>query len=176
MEETNNQTVDTETTEITEEVKETKSEKVKEEKTFTQKDFDEALQKEISRKTKGIPSKEELKAFKEWQDNQKTEAEKNAEREKEYQKIVEERDNSQRENLLLRKGVKVDDIDYVMFKVSKQKGDFEDNLEQFIQDNPKYLASYEEPHKTVDLGGEHTEKQADSDAEARRIMGLEPKK
>lgn len=64
MEETNNQTVDTETTEITEEVKETKSEKVKEEKTFTQKDFDEALQKEISRKTKGIPSKEELKALK----------------------------------------------------------------------------------------------------------------
>jgi hypothetical protein len=176
MEETNNQTVDTETTEITEEVKETKSEKVKEEKTFTQKDFDEALQKEISRKTKGIPSKEELKAFKEWQDNQKTEAEKNAEREKEYQKIVEERDNSQRENLLLRKGVKVDDIDYVMFKVSKQKGDFEDNLEQFIQDNPKFLSSYKEPHKTIDLGGEHTEKQVDSDAEARRIMGLEPKK
>ena len=79
---------------------------------------------------------------------------------------------AQRENLLLRKGVKNDDIDYVMFKVSKQKGEFEDNLEQFLTDNPKYLSSYEEQHKTVDFGVEHTEKEVDGYEQARRIMGL----
>ena len=46
------------------------------EKTFTQSEFNEALKNEVARKTKGMPSKEELKAFNEWKESQKTEAEK----------------------------------------------------------------------------------------------------
>ena len=33
------------------------------EKTFTQSEFNEALKNEVARKTKGMPSKEDLKAF-----------------------------------------------------------------------------------------------------------------
>lgn len=171
MEEENKvEEVVTETTENEQE--EVKSGDVKEEKTFTQAELDDIVEKRLAKVKKGIPSKEELQQYQEWKESQKTEAEKNAEKEKEYQKLAEERNNFQRENLLLRKGVKQDDIDYVMFKVSKQEGEFEDNLEQFLTDNPKYLTTYEEPTKTIDLGGEHTEKEADGDAEARRIMGL----
>ena len=171
----NNQNVVTDTTSTTQEINEVEKksgEEVKEEKTFTQKELDEIVEKRLAKVKKNIPSKEELQKYNDWLESQKTEAEKNEEKQKEYEKIALERDNFQRENLLLRKGVKNDDIDYVMFKVSKQKGDFEDNLEQFLTDNPKYLSSYEEQHKTVDFGVEHTEKEVDSYDEARRIMGL----
>lgn len=171
MEEENKvEEVVTETTEKVQE--EVKSGEVKEEKTFTQAELDDIVEKRLAKVKKGIPSKEELQQYQEWKESQKTEAEKNAEKEKEYQKIAEERNNFQRENLLLKKGVKQEDIDYVIFKVSKQEGEFEDNLEQFLTDNPKYLNNYEEPTKTIDLGGDHTEKEADGDAEARKIMGL----
>ena len=42
------------------------------EKTFTQKELDEIVKQRLSRATKDMPSKDELKAFKEWQDSQKT--------------------------------------------------------------------------------------------------------
>lgn len=175
MEEKTNQEVDekaTEKKETVEETTETKQEEVKEEKTFTQAELDDIVEKRLAKVKKGIPSKEELQQYNQWKESQKTEAEKNAEKEKENQKILAERDNLKRENLLLRKNVKLEDIDYVLFKVSKQEGEFEDNLEQFLTDNPKYLSNYVEPVKTVDLGAEHTTKEVDSDAEARRIMGL----
>ena len=175
MEEKTNQEVDekaTEKKETVEETTETKQEEVKEEKTFTQAELDDIVEKRLAKVKKGIPSKEELQQYNQWKESQKTEAEKNAEKEKENQKILAERDNLKRENLLLRKNVKLEDIDYVLFKVSKQEGEFEENLEQFLTDNPKYLTNYEEPIKTVDLGAEHTKKEVESDAEARKIMGL----
>jgi hypothetical protein len=73
--EDNKQTVETVTTEP--EVETTVAEK-----TFTQSEFDEALKKAVSRKTKDMPSKEELDKFKEWQDQQKTESDKLVEKEK----------------------------------------------------------------------------------------------
>ena len=126
------------------------------EKTFTQKELDEIIKTRLAKAEKGYPSKEELKSFNEWKESQKTEAEKQVEKEKENQKILEERNNLQRENLLLKKGVKDDDIDYVMFKVSKQKGNFEENLAQFLKDNPKFLNSYNEVPRTIDLGDKHS--------------------
>lgn len=42
------------------------------EKTFTQKEVDEIVKQRLSRATKDMPSKDELKAFKEWKDSQKT--------------------------------------------------------------------------------------------------------
>ena len=59
-----------------------------------------------------------------------------------------------------------------MLKLWKSMIDFEDNLEQFLTDTPKYLSSYEEQHKTVDFGVEHTEKEVDGYEQARKIMGL----
>ncbi len=46
---------------------ETQTAEEKVEKTFaTQEEFNEALKREVARKTRNVPSKEELKAFNEW--------------------------------------------------------------------------------------------------------------
>ena len=47
------------------------------EKTFTQKEVDNIVKERLDRFKKGMPSNEELKAFKEWQDNQKTAEQRN---------------------------------------------------------------------------------------------------
>lgn len=170
MEEEKTSTVETETTE-TEKVETNE----KEEKTFTQEEFNEALKKEVARKTKGIPSKEELNAYNEWKESQKSEEEKRLEKERTYQDTISSKDNQisnlTKENLLLRKGVKESDMDYVLFKVSKLDGEFEDNLETFLVDNPQYLAS-EEPKKTIDLGSTHEDKEINDDSLARKVMGI----
>lgn len=48
----------------------------KTEKTFTQAELDELIKKRLERATKDMPSKEDLTAYKKWQDEQKTEQQK----------------------------------------------------------------------------------------------------
>ena len=140
-------------------------------------EFLDAVKKEVDRKTKGMPNKEELKAYNDWKESQKSEEEKRLEKEKGYQDTISSKDkeisNLSKENLLLRKGVKEDDMDYVLFKVSKLDGEFKDNLEIFLKDNPKFLVKEETKEtKTVDLGSEHSEEKTSDDALARKVMGL----
>jgi hypothetical protein len=40
---------------------------------------------------------------------------------------------------VLKSGVTYDDVDYVLFKVSKIDGEFEDNLKTFLTENPKHI-------------------------------------
>ena len=93
----------------------------------------------VAKKMKGMPSKEELKAFKEWQESQKTAEQKQAEKDAEYQKTLNELNTLKQTNAILEAGVNKDDADYVLFKVGKMKGEFEENLVKFLKDNPKYL-------------------------------------
>jgi len=93
----------------------------------------------VARKLKGMPTKEEIKAFKEWKETQKTAEEKQSEKEIEYQNALKEKQSILNENITLKAGVSADDVDYVVYKVSKIQGDFEDNLNDFLKDNPKYL-------------------------------------
>ena len=104
-------------------------------KTFTQEEVNAMLAKE----KKKMPSKEELKEFKEWQESQKTAEQKQAEKEAEYQKTLNELNTLKQTNAILEAGVNKDDADYVLFKVSKIEGEFEENLAKFLKDNPKYL-------------------------------------
>ena len=93
----------------------------------------------VAKKMKGMPSKEELKAFKEWQESQKTAEQKQAEKDAEYQKTLNELNTLKQTNAILEAGVNKDDTDYVLFKVGKMEGEFEENLAKFLKDNPKYL-------------------------------------
>lgn len=93
----------------------------------------------VAKKMKGMPSKEELKAFKEWQESQKTAEQKQAEKEAEYKKTLNELNTLKQTNAVLEAGVNKDDADYVLFKVSRMEGEFEENLAKFLKDNPKYL-------------------------------------
>ena len=109
------------------------------EKTFTQEELNKIVQERLDKEKKKMPSKEDLKAFKDWKESQKTEAEKQAEKEAEYQRTLNELNTLKQTNAVLEAGVNKDDADYVLFKVSKMEGDFEENLTKFLKDNPKYL-------------------------------------
>ena len=92
---------------------------------------------------KKLPPKEEMDAFKQWKDSQKTEADKQAETLKELETLRQEKLNTQRENALLKKGINEEDIDYVMFKVGKMEGEFDENLVEFLKENPKFTVKEE---------------------------------
>jgi hypothetical protein len=116
----------------------------------------------VAKKMKDMPTKEELKAYKEYQESKKTEAEKQEEIKKELELLKQEKENTIKENALLKKGVKSDDIDYVMFKVSKMDGDFNDNLELFLKDNLKFIGKEETDRETTGVkhaGGSATTKE-----------------
>lgn len=116
------------------------------EKTFTQEDVDRIVKDRLKR----MPSKEELKAFKDWQESQKTAEQKQAEKEAEYAQKDTTISELQKENAILKAGVKeADDIDYVLFKVSKMEGEFEENLAKFLKDNPKFLGQELEERKAT---------------------------
>lgn len=109
------------------------------EKTFTQEELNKIVQERLDKEKKKMPSKEELKAFKDWQESQKTAEQKQAEKDAEYQKTLNELNTLKQTNAILEAGVNKDDADYVLFKVSKMEGEFDENLTKFLKDNPKYL-------------------------------------
>lgn len=141
-------------------VKETVEKTGKEEvKTFTQDEVNAMIAKE----KKKMPSKEELKAFKEWQETQKTAEQKQEEKETEFQNALSKNAELKKENEVLKAGVKIDDVDYVIFKVSKTEGDFKENLQNFLKENPKYLNqenidSNSTLNMDINLGGNHENK------------------
>ena len=110
-------------------------------KTFqTEEDYQNAVDSILKNK---LPSKEEMKAFKKWQEDQKTEAQKQAERETEYQKVNSRNAELENENKVLRAGVKTKYVDFVAYSVAKQEGDFDKNLKQYLKENPEYTGGTE---------------------------------
>ena len=119
------------------------------EKTFTQEELNKIVQERLDKEKKKMPSKEDLKAFKDWKESQKTAEQKQAEKEAEYQRTLNELNTLKQTNAVLEAGVNKDDVDYVLFKVSKMEGEFEENLEKFLKDNPKYKESEPEGQKAT---------------------------
>ena len=109
------------------------------EKTFTQNEVNELIESRLARAKKQMPSKEELEDFKNWKESQKTESERQAQREQEFHQIHSEKEHLRRENVVLRSGVNWDDADYVLYKVSKIDGEFEENLKAFLTENSKFI-------------------------------------
>ena len=122
------------------------------EKTFTQEELNKIVQERLDKEKKKMPSKEELKAFKDWQESQKTAEQKQAEKDAEYQKTLDELNTLKQTNAILEAGVNKDDADYVLFKVGKMEGEFEENLAKFLKDNPKYLKQELETIETKATG------------------------
>ena len=119
-----------------------------EEKTFTQDEVNAMLTKE----RKKLPSKEDLKAFNDWKESQKTDAEKQKEFNQQLTDTTNENISLKHENLVLKNGVNIEDADYVVFKVSKIEGEFEDNLKEFLIDNPRYLSKNKKEENTSTTG------------------------
>lgn len=106
----------------------------------TQEDYQKAVDALMKSK---LPSKEEMEEFKEYKESKKTDAEKAAEKETAYQKALTDVEEKDKTIAILRSGVSRDYEDFVQYTVSKMDGDFEENLTQFLKDNPKYLGKSE---------------------------------
>ena len=130
------------TTNNAEEVVETtnEAEATNEEKVFTQEEVNKLIAKEKARAKKNIPSKEELDAFNSWKESQKTNEEKDKEAQQKIDTLESKNVSLEQENLILKKGVSLEDVDYVQFKVSKMEGDFEENLDNYLKENSKFVA------------------------------------
>ena len=145
----------TQTDEKTEETVQNTVEKTEQEpKTFTQEEVNAMLNKE----KKKMPSKEDLKAFREWQEAQKTDAEKQKELTQKMTDTESENTSLNQEIQVLKSGVNIDDVDYILFKVSKMEGEFEDNLKDFLKNNPKYLQTKKDIEETTTTNGTSVKK------------------
>ena len=130
-----NENVETETT--TTEV-ETNSEEVVE-KTFTQEEVNNIVKERLAKANKGIPSKEELAKYNEWKESQKTQEDKYNDLLKQDSEKSTTISNLQKENLVLKAGITdEDEVEFIVYKVGKMEGDFEENLKEYLTDNPKY--------------------------------------
>jgi hypothetical protein len=133
--------VETETT-TTEEVEKNSAEVV--EKTFTQDEVNAIVKERLAKAQKGIPSKEELTKYNEWKESQKTQQDKYDELVKDGAEKDSTISNLKKENLVLKSGITdSDEIEFIVYKVSKIEGDFEENLKQYLADNPKYIKKEE---------------------------------
>lgn len=130
-----------------------------EEKKYSQEEAQKMADAIVAKKLKGMPTKEELKAYNDWKESQKSAEQKNAEKEQEVAKTASELSEAKKELAVYKAGVNAEEADFVLFKVSKMDGDFEDNLEQFLKDNPKYLNKNEQEETTTT--GLQTKKIAD---------------
>lgn len=115
------------------------------EKTFTQAEVDTLIGKRLAKAMRGMPSEDELSAYRAWKENQQTEKEKldNLTRERDEGKTAltaaqAELEQLKREKLLLNKGIPAEDVDYYAFKIGKLVSDsktFEQAAEEFLKDS-----------------------------------------
>ena len=119
----------------------------KAEKKYTQEEYnalDKKLKEKYEKKYAGI----DIAKYNEWVESQKTAEQKQAEKEAEYLAKDNKISDLEKENAVLKAGVK-EDVDYVLFKVNKMEGDFSENLAKFLKDNPKFTSSESKIIKTV---------------------------
>ena len=141
---TQTETVETvEKTEVSGEQPVEKNEK-DEVKTFTQDEVNAMLAKE----KKKMPSKEDLKAFNEWKESQKTETEKSLEKDKRIETLEKQLAYAENKSVVANAGVDSKFQKFVLSEVSEIEGDFEDNLKDYLKENPQYLISKIETPKT----------------------------
>lgn len=141
---------------------ETQTAEEKVEKTFaTQEDFNEALKKELARKTRNMPSKDELKAFNEWKESQKTETEKSLEKDKKIETLEKQLAYAENKSVVANAGVDSKFQKFVLSEVSEMEGDFEDNLKDYLKENPQFLISKVETPKSNGVATQKISEDAD---------------
>lgn len=178
MSENNTQNVDKQESEEQEtNVDNTTVEVTEQEKTFTQSDLDKIVGERLKREKSKMPAKEDLDAFKDWKKSQQTEQEKLAEERKEFETVKQEIVRLKNEKEVLKSGVDSKYADYVTFEVSKNEGNFADNLNEFMKNNPQFGKGTETTISAVQAGGQKVKNEAGkvdysqmSDAEYYKAM------
>lgn len=97
----------------------------------------------LKKKMKNMPSKEELKRFRAWEKSQKSKEDSEDEKETVNNNNSEKAENALKENLIFRKGITdPETVEFLSWKISKMDGDFEENLEDFLEENPNYVKNF----------------------------------
>lgn len=112
----------------------------KNEKTFTQEEVNAMLAKE----KKKMPSKEDMKAFNEWKESQKTEEDKKNEILLENETLKKQLIIAENKSVVANAGVDSKFQKFVLSEVSEMEGDFEDNLKDYLKENPQFLVQSKE--------------------------------
>ena len=139
---------ETPTVEMTENV-ETQATEETEVKTFTQDEVNSIVQERLDKFKKKMPSKEELDAYNNWKESQKTESEKALEKDKRIEELETELLKAKNENILASSNVNPEFKDFVFSEVSQLEGEFKDNLDSYLDSHKQYLIKKEEPVKTT---------------------------
>ena len=103
------------------------------EKTFTQAEVDAMIGKRLAKAMKGMPSEEELTAYRTWQTGQAGEKER-------WDKLTGERDQLKRELYVLKKGLTGEEAEFIAFKAGKMVDDkttFEQAVDALTADRKK---------------------------------------
>ena len=109
------------------------------EKTFTQKEVNEIVKNRLDRERKKYPNDEELKVFNQWKESQQSEQDKYQDLNNRYEELKKEYVTYKNYNLVKNENVNELFIDFVIDKVSKQDGDFDENLKVFKKHNPQFF-------------------------------------
>lgn len=132
------------------------------EKTFTQAEVDALIGKRLAKAMKGLPSEEELNAYRTWQSNQQTEQQRvttlTTERDTARGRVSTleaELEQMKRDNYIYSKGLTGEDAEYVAFKAAKlmdDKTDFNAAVDKVMEARAKKPAF----DWAASLGGDNT--------------------
>lgn len=102
----------------------------------TEEDYNNAVNKILRDK---LPPKEELEAFKNWKENQKTQEQKYADLSVELEKANNSNKNYEHLVEVIDSGVAKEFRKFVASEVGAMEGDFSKNLKEYIKNNPKFV-------------------------------------
>lgn len=99
-------------------------------KTFTQEEVDALIGRRLAKAMKGMPSEDELKAYNTWKESQQTEAQRQAQRDKDLadsKKALTDAQNEletlKREKYVFGKGLSGEEAEYITYKALKMVDD-----------------------------------------------------
>ncbi len=147
------------------------------EKTFTQAEVDNLVKSRLERERKNMPSKDELAAFKKWQEEQQTTEEKHANALKaEQQKTTEAETRAsefEAKYTAMTKGVKPEAVEDVIALARAKVGDdvtLEQAIDSIIAKYPAFSGQTPQANTGVKTANNKTD--TDDDALLRKSMGL----
>jgi phosphoenolpyruvate-protein kinase (PTS system EI component) len=124
-------------------------------KTFTQEEVDAMIGKRLAKAMKGMPSDDELTAYRTWKDSQQTERERQAKREKEFADNKSALTAAQaevrqlkREKYVLSKGLTGEEAEFISFKAEKMVDDkttFEQAVDKLTENRQKVKFDWTAP-------------------------------
>lgn len=147
-----------------------------EEKTFTQEEVNRMIKDRVAREKKGQLSKEELKAYQDWKESQKTEAQKQSEAltnaEKAKQDAEERANTLEAKVTCLSKGVLVDSVDDVVILAKAMVSDdvtMDQAVDKVLEKYPSFKGvQQQEENKGFKIGaGSEKQKENVNDALSR---------